>query len=431
MEKYNLLVAGGGLSGVAAAICAAREGLRVLLVEKSGSLGGALSNNLVYPFMKYWTKYEDVKIRKFLSRGLFEEMCERHEDNIWKDTERNFNSEYFKLLLDEMTEEAGVDVLLHSVVCDVEKEDRNITSVEVATKCGKIKLEADFYVDATGDGDLFYLAGCDFQLGRTSDGLCQPMTTCFRVGGVNEPLFREEIRRLQELYVEAKESGEITNPRENLLVFFHTAEGVVHFNTTRVVKLDPTNPFDVSKAERIARKQIDELMRFLKKNSKAFENSTVINVASEIGVRESRKLKGEYVLTSDDLIACTMFPDSIALGNYDIDIHNPAGTGTSHRYFGSGEFYSIPYRSLLPKEFDNLLVAGRCVSATHEAQASIRIMPICCCMGEAAGVACAVAVNSDKNLHNLKIKEVQSILRKNGAAIFTEDVTSQQGEKYV
>lgn len=431
MDKYNLIVAGGGFTGAAAAISAGRKGLKVLLVEKSGSLGGAMSNNLVYPFMKYWTKYEDVKIRKFLSRGLFEEMCERHEDNVWKDTDRNFNSEYFKLLLDEMTEEAGVDVLFHAVVCDVEKEDREIKAVEVATKCGKLKLEADFYVDATGDGDLFSLAGCDFQLGRDLDGFCQPMTTCFRVGGVDIPLFRSEIPELQKLYAEAQKSGEITNPRENLLVFFHTAEGVVHFNTTRVIKLDPTNPFDVSKAEKTARKQIDELMHFLKKNSVAFKNSTVINIASEIGVRESRKLKGEYILTAEDLIACTMFEDSIALGNYDIDIHNPAGTGTSHRYFGSGEFYSIPYRSLLPKEFDNLLVAGRCASATHEAQASIRIMPICCCMGEAAGVACAVAADSGENLHSVDIKKVQSVLRENGAVIFTEDVTGQQGEKYV
>lgn len=431
MEKYNLLVAGGGFTGVAAAISGARKGLRVLLVEKSGCLGGAMSNNLVYPFMKYWTIYEDAKVKKFLSRGLFKEMCERHKDNIWKDSDRNFNSEYFKLLLDEMTEESGVDVLFHAVVCDVQKVGRSIESVEVATKCGKMKFEADFYVDATGDGDLFSLAGCDFQLGRDQDGFCQPMTTCFRVGGVDVSLFMEERTHLQKKYEEAQKSGEITNPRENILAFYHTADDVVHFNTTRVIKLDPTNPFDVSKAEKIARKQIDEMMRFLKKNSAAFKSSAVINVASEIGVRESRKLRGEYILTADDLIACTMFEDSIALGNYDIDIHNPAGTGTSHRYFGNGEFYSIPYRSLLPKEFDNLLVAGRCASATHEAQASIRIMPICCCMGEAAGIACAVAAASGKNLHDVDIKKVQSVLRENGAVIFAQDVTDQQGEEYV
>ncbi len=425
MEKYNLLVAGGGFTGVAAAISAARKGLKVLLVEKSGCLGGAMSNNLIFPFMPYWTQDPETNKTKYLSRGFFEELRLRHMENVWKDHVKHFNSEYMKFLLDEMTDEANVDVLFHSCIFDVKKEGRNIESVTVASKSGKFELQADFYIDATGDGDLFCFAGCDYQLGRDDDGFCQPMTTCFRVGGVDVDLFKEERANLQNLYLEKQKSGEITNPRENILCFFGTGNDVVHFNTTRVIKLDPTNPFELSKAEKIARRQIDEMMRFLKENSKAFEESTVLSVAGEIGVRESRKLKGEYILTADDLIACTMFDDSIALGNYDIDIHNPAGTGTSHRYFEKGEFYSIPYRSLLPKEFDNLLVAGRCASATHEAQASIRIMPICCCMGEAAGVACAVAVNSGKNLHNVDIKKVQSALRENGAAIFTEDVTSQ------
>ncbi len=425
MEKYNLLVAGGGFAGVAAAISAARKGLKVLLVEKSGCLGGAMSNNLIFPFMPYWTQDPETNETKYLSRGFFEELRLRHMENVWKDHVKHFNSEYMKFLLDEMTDEANVDVLFHSCIFDVKKEGRKIESITVASKSGKFELEADFYIDATGDGDLFCFAGCDYQLGRDDDGFCQPMTTCFRVGGVDVDLFKEERANLQKLYLEKQKSGEITNPRENILCFFGTGNDVVHFNTTRVIKLDPTNPFELSKAEKIARRQIDEMMHFLKGNSKAFEESTVLSVAGEIGVRESRKLKGEYILTADDLIACTMFDDSIALGNYDIDIHNPAGTGTSHRYFEKGEFYSIPYRSLLPKEFDNLLVAGRCASATHEAQASIRIMPICCCMGEAAGVACAVAVNSGKNLHDVDIKKVQSALRENGAAIFTEDVTSQ------
>ncbi len=425
MEKYNLIVAGGGLTGVAAAVGAVKSGLRVLLVEKSGCLGGAMSNNLIYPFMKYWTTYPESEVKKYLSRGLFEEIRTRVADNIWKDYETNFNTEYMKLLLDEMTDEAGVDVLFHAVINDVKKTGRKITSVSLATKAGNMEIEADFFIDATGDGDLFYFAGCDFQLGRDLDGFCQPMTTCFRVGGVDVELFRKERPALQELFAKEQEAGNITNPRENILAFFGTGDGVIHFNTTRVIKLDPTNPFDLSKAEKIARKQIDELMRFLKKYSVAFKDSTVITVASEIGVRESRKLKGVYVLTSDDLIACTQFEDAIALGNYDIDIHNPAGTGTSHRYFDKGEFYSIPYRSLLPKEIDNLLVAGRCVSATHEAQASVRIIPICCCMGEAAGVAAAVALNSGENAHTVNVKEVQRILRENGGAVFEEDIIKQ------
>lgn len=191
----------------------------------------------------------------------------------------------------------------------------------------------------------------------------------------------------------------------------------MHFNTTRVVKLDPTNPFDVSKAEVIARKQIHELIAFLKENSNAFHESALISIAIDIGIRESRKLKGVHILTGNEIINCTRFDDSIALGNYDIDIHNPSGTGTSHRFFGDGEYYTIPYRSLLPKEYDNLIVAGRCLSATHEAQASVRIMPICCCLGEAAGTAVAIAHKTNTNAHTIDIKALQKKLKENGAVL--------------
>lgn len=417
--KYNLVVAGGGLSGVASAVSAAREGLKVLLVEKSGCLGGAISNNLVYPFMPYWTKLKvgDDDCKKYLSQGIFKEMKERHDRYVDDCKDHEFNSEYFKIVLDDMTAEAGVDVLFHAVVYDVKTDNRKITSVEITAKAQKISVEADFFIDATGDGELFYLAGCDYQLGRESDSLCQPMTTCFRMSGVDLDLFTEERPRLQELYKEKQAKGEITNPRENILVFFGVGEDVLHFNSTRVVMLDPTNPFDMSKAEVIARKQIHELVGFLKENSAAFNESALISVAVNIGVRESRKLKGVHILTSDELINCTRFEDSIALGNYDIDIHSPTGTGTSHRYFSDGEFYTIPYRSLLSKEYDNLLVSGRCISATHEAQASVRIMPICCCLGEAAGTAVAIAHNTNKNVQTVDIKALQKKLIENGAVL--------------
>ena len=414
--KYNLVVAGGGLTGVAAAVSAAREGLKVLLVEKSGCLGGAISNCLIYPFMPFYTRMPEDGSKKYLSQGIFKEIKQRHEKYMPGCEDKEFNSEYIKLVLDEMAEQAGVDVLFHGVVYGVKTDGRQITAVEITSKSRNITAEADFFVDATGDGDLFYLAGCDFQLGRDGDGFCQPMTTCFRISGVDVELFGKEKPRLQQLYKEKQASGEITNPRENILVF-RFSNDVLHFNTTRIVKLNPTDPFDVSRAETLARRQIYEIICFLKENSKAFDNSTLISVAVDIGVRESRKLKGVHVLTAEELIACTRFEDSVALGNYDIDIHSPTGTGTSHRYFADGEYYTIPYRSLLPKEYDNLLVAGRCLSATHEAQASVRIMPICCCLGEAAGTAAATAFNSGKNAHTVDVKAVQAKLIQNGAVL--------------
>lgn len=420
MKKYDLAVVGGGFSGVAAAVSAAEEGLSVVLVEKSGALGGAMSNCLVYPFMNFWTNNPETKEKEYLSCGIFEKMRERQrllEPNA-KDTK--FNPEYYKMALDSMCEDAGVDILFHATLYDVVVDNKKIKSIKVIAGSEKIEIEADFFIDATGDGNLFYLAGCDFALGRKSDGLCQPMTTCFRMCGVDTDKLKEERPQIQELYKKYKEDGKIKNPRENILMFYlnsGTQDDIVHFNTTRIVKLDPTNPFDVSKAEIEARRQIVEMITFLKENTESFKESVLISVASDIGVRESRKLKGEHILTQEELKACTRFEDSIALGNYDIDIHNPSGSGTSHYYFKDGEYYTIPYRSLLPKEIDNMLVAGRCISATHEAQASIRIMPICACLGEAAGTAAAVAKRTGTTTHSVDVKAVQGCLKKRGARL--------------
>lgn len=418
MQQYDLIVAGGGLTGVAAAVSAAREGLSVLIIEKSGALGGALNTNLVYPFMRYWTYKDDKNTpQKVLSAGIFAEMVEREQKLSDRPSRTHFKPEYLKLILDEMTEEAGVEVLFHATLFEVCTEGRQVVALRAATAAGAMTFTADAFIDATGNGDLMALAGCDFQLGRERDGLCQPMTTCFRMSGVDIPQFKQDKEMLQEKYKEFQAAGKITNPRENILCFYHLGEGIVHFNTTRVIKHDPTDPFAKSKAEQIARKQIFEMEQFLKSQSKAFEKAFLCSVATEIGIRESRKLKGVYILTVEDLKNLVDFEDAIALGNYDVDIHSPDGSGTSHFYFTDGKYYKIPYRSLLPKEFDNLLVAGRCISATHEAQASIRIMPICATLGQAAGTALAIAHRTGKNAHTVDIKALQQTLLKNGASL--------------
>ena len=417
MQKYDLIVVGGGLSGVAAAAAAAREGLSVLLIEKSGCLGGAMSNSLVYPFTRFWTA-ENGK-RKYLSGGLFSEMRTRQEKyEVNPENQADyFMPEYFKIALDDMLESYGVTTLFHAFVFEVIIEGGKITRVRTAVKTGVMDFEADFFIDATGDGDLFTLAGCDFRLGREGDGLCQPMTTCFRMSGVDVELFKKDSPRLQELYKKMQAEGKIKNPREDLLCFFGIGKGIVHFNTTRIVKHNPTNPFELSRAEAEARRQVHETVAFLKNNSKAFSESTIISIATEIGVRESRMLNGEHILTVDEIKGCKYFDDAIALGNYDIDIHNPEGSGTSHYYFKPGEFYSIPYRCLLPKEYDNLLVAGRCISVTHEAQASIRIMAIFSCLGEAAGTATALAKHENTGVHGVNISELRCRLVNNGAIL--------------
>jgi len=178
-----------------------------------------------------------------------------------------------------------------------------------------------------------------------------------------------------------------------------------------IVKLDPTDPIAVTKAELESREQVFEMHSFLTENIPGFENSFVLSTALQIGIRESRMIHGEYTLTQEDLKSLARFDDAIAVANYDIDIHNPEGSGTSHYYFGKGEWYEIPYRCLLPVGTTNLLVAGRCISSTHEAQASYRVMPFCSELGQAAGAAVSVAKETGKALRDIDIKKLQTILR--------------------
>ena len=418
-EKYNIVVVGGGFSGCAAAISVARRGAKVLLIEKSNALGGAANTCLVNPFMRYRTKINGKTVD--LSKGIFKEITdelERMGGFYQKKTalETNvFNEEYLKLILNRMVIKAGADILLRSYLTDVQSEEEYIRSVRIANKTGYMDIEADCFIDCTGDADLAYLAGCPFHLGREDDHLCQPMTLCFRLGNVNIEKYVEEKPKINPLYQEFRKSGKIKNIRENVLIFRNVSKNVLHFNSTRIVKLNPTDAIDITKAEIEAREQVFELFDFLRQNFEAFKESEILFTAPEIGVRESRMIDGKYILTQEDLISCVHFEDSVALGNYDIDIHNPEGSGTSYYFFKDGEYYSIPYRCLIPQKVNNLLVAGRCISATHEAQAAIRIMPIVCCLGEAAGNAAAIAVSDRVSPGNVDIKKLHKALADNHA----------------
>ena len=393
MKKYDLVVVGGGLAGVCASIAAARGGMKVLLCEKTNALGGAAATMLVMPFMLNATKMEDGSVRE-LSRGIFEEILHEMEAFNANNTCQKkfyFDEEVLKIVLNRMCVQAGVDLLFHAYLSEAHRVGNRIESVTVATVGGAITLCADYLVDATGDAILSTLAGCPSVVGRAKDGLCQPMTLCFRMGGVDVKRFHEKKRSfVNVLYKEAQARGEILNPREDVLTFSTMHSDILHLNTTRIVKLDPTDPFAVSKAELMVREQVVEMVDFLKSLPDCgMENAYLLSTAMEIGVRESRKVVCEHTLTETELKDCVVFEDSIATGNYDIDIHNPEGSGTSHYFFKPGEYYTIPYRSLIPVGMENLLVVGRCVGATHEAQASIRIMPITATIGEAAGHALA------------------------------------------
>ena len=419
MKNYDVIVAGGGFAGTAAAISAARNGLKVLLFDKSNCLGGAMANCLVQPFMLYHTEIDGEPVA--LCRGIFEEIVnELKKENkiIKRGNDSFFDDEYLKLVLNRMVTEAGVEVLFHTNLVDVNVSDGVIKSITIIGCGKKIEFSAKYFVDATGNAELAMLCGCPYRIGRPQDGLCQPMTLCFRLANVDvSKLNRQEINFK---YNEFKAAGKIKNPREDVLIFKTLIDGVLHFNTTRIVKLNPCDVYDVTKAEFEAREQVYEIYNFLKENFEAFSKSEIVSTASEIGIRESRMIDGEYVLTAQDLKELKQFPDAIALGNYEIDIHNPSGTGTSHYIFKKGEYYSIPYRSLIPKGVDNLLVGGRCISAEHEAQAAIRIMPIVCCIGEACGMAVAQANEENAITREINTDKLRNKLIDAGAVLCCE-----------
>ena len=321
--------------------------------------------------------------------------------------------------------ESGVVLLFNTTVTDVRVEDGRIVSLSALGKSKKLELVADNYIDATGDGELSMMAGCEYKLGRAADSLCQPMTLCFRMSGVDVEEYRKlrdrqgggEEPTINELYREYQKKGLIKNPRENVLIFFSLHDSTLHFNTTRIVKLDPTDPFDVTRAEIEAREQVFEMHKFLRDSFPCFKNSRVLSTALQIGIRESRKIVGEYTLTEEDILSLCRFDDAIAVSNYEIDIHNPEGAGTRIHRFAQGEWYEIPYRCLIPKGIKNMLVAGRCISSTHEAQASYRIMPYCCEIGQAAGAAMGLALRDGIEPRAINVKELQANLREKGFMI--------------
>lgn len=418
---YDVIVVGGGFAGVAAAIAAARHGADVLLVEKYNCLGGAAAFDLVNPFMRYWTLDSTPdggkKVDKVLSRGIFEEIVNHLTQMGQMGVKKCFNEEYLKIILNRMAVEAGVSLLFNTTVTEVETAGGEIRSLEIWNVSGKSRLYAKKFIDATGDANLTFMAGLPYRVGRESDGRCQPMTLCFRLANVNMELYRAQKPGINELYAKFREEGKILNPRQTVLVFDTTVPGVLHFNTTRVVKLDPTNAEEVTEAELIAREQIVEIVDFLRENFSAFADCHLISSGIQIGARESRMIVGGHTLTKEEIVAGTKFPDGIAACNYDIDIHSPDGTGTSHYYFPDRVYYTIPYRCLVPAGSVNLITAGRCVSATHEAQASLRIMPTCCTLGEAAGAAAALAVQRNIGFSGIDTEELRALLRADGAVV--------------
>lgn len=409
-SRYDIIVAGGGISGAIAAVAASREGAKVLLIERDGSLGGAATNGLVYPIARYLAKDNNGNIIT-VNKGLFLEAINRlqeidqyNSDDYVSYHDAAFNQEALKYVLDRLTIENGVEVLFHTFISDVSAEEGKVKSVTVVNKSGVAEIFADYFIDCTGDADVAAKAGCSYRIGD-GNGNCQPMTMCFRIGNVNKALFDKHKNEIYKLFNEMQENGTLNCPGL-FITFNYLGDGILHFNSTRVINHSGIDAVELSRAEQEGRAQVIETYKFLKKYAKGFENCVLLSAASSIGVRETRLIDGDYVLTSDDVLKCRHFEDSIACGSYLIDIHNPKGKGVELKEL-EGVYYHIPYRCITPKGFDNIFVAGRCISATHEAQGACRTIPICASVGEAAGVAASLCVKSGVTSRELKIETLQ------------------------
>lgn len=422
--KTEVLVIGGGSAGSMAAIASGKEGKKTLLVERYGFLGGTSTTILDTFYGFYIPGTSNRKVVGGIPDQLLKKLSDRdamllRPNTYGAGTGITYDPEVLKVVWEELMSEASVDVLLHSFVADVVTEGNKITGVIVVNKSGFTLIEADIIIDASGDADVTALAGFPFD-GIGSHIPVQSLTTTFRIGNVNEErtkLFTKN--QMWEWMRQANQSGRYHLPREEGSVHITTLPGVMATNMVRLAIPDPTDIIELSKAEIQGRRQALEYFRFMKDYLPGYEQSVFLNFSTQIGVRETRRVIGEYTLTKEDVLAARKFEDAIVLCGAPIeDHHNQAGT--KWEYLPEGATYQVPYRCLIPKDSVNLLVAGRSLSATHDAHASVRSMGQCMGMGQAAGIAAALSIDQNCSPAKIRIEDLQKKLIGYGAIL--EDV---------
>lgn len=442
--NYDVVIIGGGPAGTAAAIASARNGARTLLVEQNGCLGGMLTMAGTGPQMTFHAGSTQVV------RGIAEEIVERlvkegfspghMEDFVgYASSITPFDAEGMKLVLETMVRESGADLLYHTVYTGCEREGRKITGVHLYGKQGFFTVTGSVFIDASADGDLATHAGVESVYGREEDHLAQPMTMNIKVRNVDrervieyvkghsddmlstipfdrlELIPRSGVQGAYSVVRKAREAGEFPIDRDMVLCFETNNLGEYILNMSRIVKRSAVDSFDLTEAEIEGRRQAHIIVNFMKKYIPGFEQAVIVSTGPHIGVRESRKINGVYKLTATDLLQNKMFEDAIAMGGYPIDIHSPDGGTMEHHYLKEGSWYSIPYRCLYTNELDNLLVTGRCMSATHEACAAVRVTPILMAISEGAGTAAALAAGQGISVAAIDVVQLRETLKAGGA----------------
>ena len=424
IAEPDVLIVGGGPGGLGAGVMAARQGARTMLVERYGCAGGTAVFGEITPFMcnhvEHLTLDRPVYVEWCRQMQKYRSDADKKREPFNPDLDENiFNRRISKdeaaLAMEDLLLEAGVELLYHHELVDVVMKDGRIDAAVFSSKSGLCAIRAKVYVDSTGDGDLAVLAGAPFEFGN-AEGLCQPMTTCFKLSGVDRSRMPEKAV-INERYLAAVARGDIRCTRENVLFFNYIDEDVIHFNTTRVIKKSGVDARELSQAEIEGRQQVREFLRFLRAEIPGFENARIHSMAHHIGVRESRRILGEVFQTAEDFKTCAKYPDGIAKVRYQIDIHNPSGSGTTLVQMPPDEWYELRYGTLIPKGSRNLLMGCRAISVDHALHSSMRIMPPVCSLGQAAGVAAAVCAKRGCAPKELDGAEVRRLLAEAGARL--------------
>jgi len=442
----DVLVLGGGPAGFCAAVAAAECGCAVTLVEKNGFCGGMATAGLVAPFMTCYDSGGGVR----LIRGLFERIVSRLVSTgdaidpslcdapsaftsyitVGHRRVTPFRSEALKLLCDRMLEESGVRVLYHTSFVDVEREGSRISSVILHRKNGLCCMRPKIVVDCTGDADAAAAAGCGFEFGDEASGRVQPATMFFRIGNVDSSKIEEDYRKnvnnfyridgvnyrsLHWWVSKARDAGDWTLDRVSVGLFRGVDPDEWSINTSRIMGIDGTDSESLTRAEIEGRRQCDEIFRFFRKYVPGCENAKLLQTGSTVGIRETRHIKGLKKLTAEDVLGCRVPEDSVFVCANSVDVHGRFGP-KSNEYIAlpEGQYYGIPYGTLVPEDVSNMLVAGRPFSADSTAAGAVRVMPPCMAMGEAAGCAAALSLKESCEPGALDVLKLRALLESRG-----------------
>lgn len=421
-ESYDVIVAGAGPAGICAAVAAARMGSRVALIERYGVIGGNLTVGHVGPVLGMVGKGT-------MRDELMERLAVPQNDMIGISGVAH-DVELAKRVLAEFVEHEKITVYLQCMVCDVMMEEKRITGVVLSSKEGTFAVPGKVVVDATGDGDVAYYCGAEYEKGR-DDGLMQPVTLEFTLSGVDESKaivcigdvddVELDGQRFLDYCAQCAEKGLLPEHLAAVRLHRTTRPGERQVNTTQMNRVDSTKPGILYQAEVELRRQIEVLLQFFRKELPGYENCYCTASGCTLGVRESRRIMGDYKITAEELAAGKRFADVVVhKAEFIVDIHNPDGAGQAEKTIQYTKPYDLPYRCFLPRKVDGLLTAGRCISGTHRAHASYRVMSICMAMGQAVGTAAALCAAQNIMPRSLPVEQVQGALIRQGVDLFSQ-----------